>query len=136
VLYNEAVAGSNSLRVFKNAWFGRFARKENISAEVLWEAVDRAEKGLVDADLGGGVIKQRIARPGESKSKGYRSIVLYRKGDKAFFVYGFPKSDLGNIRDDEQEQFKKAAKSILALSDEQIRQLIENGQFEEVKKDG
>ncbi|TXI71909.1 MAG: type II toxin-antitoxin system RelE/ParE family toxin [Limnohabitans sp.] len=124
------------MRVFKNAWFGRFARKEKISAEVLWEAVDRAEKGLVDADLGGGVIKQRIARPGESKSKGYRSIVLYRKGDKAFFVYGFPKSDLGNIRDDEQEQFKKAAKSIFALSDEQIRQLIENGQFEEVKKDG
>jgi hypothetical protein len=80
--------------------------------------------------------QQRIARPGESKSKGYRSIVLYRKGDKAFFVYGFPKSDLGNIRDDEQEQFKKAAKSILALSDEQIRQLIENGQFEEVNKDG
>ena len=124
------------MRVFKNAWFGRFARKENISAQVLWDAVDRAEKGLVDADLGGGVIKQRIARPGESKSKGYRSIVLYRKGDKAFFVYGFPKSDLGNIRDDEQEQFKKAAKSIFALSDEQIRQLIENGQFEEVKKDG
>ena len=124
------------MRVFTNAWFGRFARKEKISADVLWQAVDRAEKGLVDADLGGGVIKQRIARPGESKSKGYRSIVLYRKGDKAFFVYGFPKSDLGNIRDDEQEQFKKAAKSILALSDEQIRQLIENGQFEEVKKDG
>lgn len=124
------------MRVFKTAWFGRFARKEKISADVLWEAVDRAEKGLVDVDLGGGVIKQRIARPGESKSKGYRSIVLYRKGDRAFFVYGFPKSDLGNIRVDEQEQFKKAAKSILALSDEQIRQLIENGQFEEVNKDG
>jgi len=124
------------LRVFKSAWFGRFARKEKISAKALWEAVNRAENGLVDADLGGGVIKQRIGRPGESKSKGYRSIVLYRKGDKAFFVYGFPKSDLCNIRDDEQEQFKKAAKSILALSDEQIRQLIENGQFEEVKKDG
>ena len=123
------------MRVFKNAWFGRFARKENISAQVLWDAVDRAEKGLVDADLGGGVIKQRIARPGESKSKGYRSIVVYRKGDKSFFVYGFPKSDLGNIRDDELEQFKKAAKTILSLSDEQIRQLIANGQFEEVKKD-
>ena len=124
------------MRIFKNAWFGRFARKENISAQVLWDAVDRAEKGLVDADLGGGVIKQRIARPGESKSKGYRSIVLYRKGDKAFFVYGFPKSDLGNIRDDEEEQFKKAAKSILALSDDQIRQLIENSQFEEVMNHG
>jgi hypothetical protein len=124
------------LRVFKNAWFGRFARKEKISAEVLWDAVNRAENGLVDADLGGGVIKQRIARPGESKSKGYRSIVLCRKGDRAVFVFGFPKSDVGNIRDDEQEQFKKAAKSILALSDDHIRQLIENGQFEEVKTDG
>lgn len=124
------------MRVFKNAWFGRFARKEKISADALWDAVDRAEKGLLDADLGGGVIKQRIARPGEGKSKGYRSIVLYRKGDKAFFVYGFPKSDLGNIRDDEAEQFKRAAKMILTLSDDQICQLIENGQFEEVMKDG
>ena len=124
------------MRVFKNAWFGRFARKRKISEEVIWDAVDRAEKGLVDADLGGGMIKQRIARPGEGKSKGYRSIVLYCKGDKGFFVYGFPKSDLGNIRGDEEEQFKKAAKLILALSDDQIRQLIENGQFEEVKKDG
>ena len=63
------------MRIFKNAWFGRFARKENISAEMLWDAVVRAEKGLIDADLGGGVIKQRIARPGESKPKGFRSIV-------------------------------------------------------------
>jgi len=98
--------------------------------------VERAENGLVDADLGGGVIKQRLARPGAGKSKGYRSIVLYKQGERAFFVYGFPKSDLDNIRDDEEEQFKKAAKLILALTDEQIRQLIENGQFEEVMKDG
>jgi len=124
------------LRVFKNAWFGRFARKEKISAGALWEAVERAENGLVDADLGGGVIKQRLARPGAGKSKGYRSIVLYKQGERAFFVFGFPKSDLGNIRDDEEEQFKKAAKLILALTDEQIRKLIENGQFDEVMKDG
>lgn len=123
------------MRIFKNAWFGRFARKENISAKMLWDAVDRAEKGLIDADLGGGVIKQRIARPGESKSKGFRSIVLYRKGDKAFFVFGFPKSGLDNIRVNEEEQFKKAAKLVLALSDDRINQLIENGQFEEVIKD-
>lgn len=103
---------------------------------MLWNAVDRAEKGLIDADLGGGVIKQRIARTGEGKSKGYRSIVLYQKGDKAFFVYGFAKSETDNIRQDEEEQFKKAAKQILALSDDQIDELIENGQFEEVKGDG
>lgn len=128
--------GVIGLRVFKNAWFGRFARKEKISADALWEAVERAEKGQVDADLDGGVIKQRIARPGESKSKGYRSIVLFRKGGRAFFVYGFSKSDLGNIRDDEQEQYKKAARLVLALTDDQIRQLVDKGQFEEVMKDG
>ncbi len=124
------------MRVFKNAWFERFARKEKISAESLLDAVERAENGLIDADLGGGVIKQRIARPGAGKSSGYRSIVIYREGKKAFFVYGFPKSNLGNIRDDEVEQFKKAAKSILALSDNQIRKLIESGQFEEVTTNG
>ena len=124
------------MRVFKNACFGRFARKERISFDSLWDAVERAEKGLIDADLGGGLIKQRIARPGAGKSSGYRSIVIYRKEKKAFFVYGFPKSDLGNIRDDELEQFKKAAKYILALSEDQIRKLIEIGQFEEVTKDG
>ncbi|MDD3676789.1 type II toxin-antitoxin system RelE/ParE family toxin [Thauera propionica] len=123
------------MRVFKNAWFERFARKEKISAEALWEAVERAEQGQIDADLGGGVIKQRIARPGGGKSKGYRSIVLYRKDDKAFFVFGFPKSEQDNIREDEEVQFKKMAKQVLALTDEQLQLLIAKGQFEEVIKD-
>lgn len=123
------------MRVFKNAWFERFARKEKISAEALWEVVERAEQGQIDADLGGGVIKQRIARPGGGKSKGYRSIVLYRKDDKAFFVFGFPKSEQDNIREDEEVQFKKMAKQVLALTDEQLQLLIAKGQFEEVIKD-
>lgn len=122
------------MRVFKNAWFERFARKEKISAEALWEAVERAEQGQIDADLGGGVIKQRIARPSGGKSKGYRSIVLYRKDDKAFFVFGFPKSEQDNIREDEEVQFKKMAKQVLALTDEQLQLLIVKGQFEEVVK--
>ena len=124
------------MKIFKNAWFGRFARKEKISAEGLWDAVERAEKGQIDADIGGGVIKQRIARPGAGKSKGYRSIILFRKGEKSFFVYGFSKSDLGNIREDEEEQFKKMAKHVLALTDAQLSELIANGQFEEVIRDG
>ena len=122
------------MKVFQNAWFGRFARKKKISADVLWDAVERAENGQVDADLGGGVIKQRIARPGESKSKGYRSIVLFRKGESSFFVYGFSKSELGNIRKDEEAQFKKMAKHVLSLTDAQLSELVANGQFEEVVK--
>ncbi|MFM2240672.1 MAG: hypothetical protein RJA69_2046 [Pseudomonadota bacterium] len=120
------------MRVFKNAWFSRFARKEKISDQALWEAVDRAEQGLIDADLGGGVIKQRIARTGAGRSGGYRSLVLYRKGSKAFFVFGFSKNSQGNIRDDEQEQFKRAAKVTLGLTQEQLRSLIEKAQMEEI----
>ena len=81
------------------------------------------------------MIKQRIARPGGGKSKGYRSIVLYRKDDRAFFVFGFPKSEQDNIREDEEVQFKKMAKQVLALTDEHLQRLIDNGQFEEVVKD-
>ncbi len=124
------------MRVFQNAWFARFARKERISADSLRDAIERAEQGLIDADLGGGVIKQRIARPGAGKSKGYRSIVIYRKGEKAFFIYGFPKNELDNIRDDEEAQFKKSAHLMLSLSDAQIRRLLENGQLEEVFNHG
>jgi len=122
------------LKVFKNAWFGRFARKQEISAAALWDAVQRAENGQIDADLGGGVIKQRIARPGESKSKGYRSIILFCKGKLSFFIYGFSKSELGNISEDEEAQFKKMAKYVLFLTDAQLSELVSNGQFEEVEK--
>lgn len=123
------------MRVFVNTWFGRFAKKERLSNATLLEAAQRAESGQIDADLGGGVIKQRIARPGEGKSKGYRSIVLFRKGERCFFVFGFAKSEIDNIRVDEEEQFKKMAKWVLALTDAHLSVLIANGQFEEVKDD-
>jgi hypothetical protein len=85
------------VRIFKSRWFQRFARKEGITDSALVEAVARAEKGQIDADLGGGVIKQRIGRPGQGKSKGYRTIIFFRRDDiagttRAFFVYGFAKS--------------------------------------------
>ncbi len=73
------------MRIFKNKWFARFARKEGISEAKLREVVKDAEAGNIDADYGGGVIKQRIARSNEGKSGGYRSVILYRRGDKAFF---------------------------------------------------
>jgi hypothetical protein len=122
-----------TLRVFKNTWFRRFARRERITDDSLREAVAGAEKGAIDADLGGNVIKQRIARPGQGKSGGYRTIIVFKKGDKAFFVYGFAKSERENIDQGETDVFKRAAKELLALSDEQIHTLIENGGLTEVK---
>lgn len=121
-------------RVFKSKWFQRFAKKEGIEDEALLDAVDRAEKGQIDANLGGGVLKQRIARPGEGKSSGYRSIVFFRQGERAVFMYGFPKSERDNIKADEQKAFKEAAKHVLALTDKQMAALVKNGDFVEVKR--
>jgi hypothetical protein len=106
----------------------------------LREAVARAEKGQIEADLGGEVIKQRIARPGQGKSKGYRTIILFRRGTssggtRAIFVYGFSKSQRANIGDDEEEQFKEAAKHVLALTEKQLSELLKKGDFVEVESE-
>jgi len=98
------------------------------------DAIYRAEKGQIDANLGGGVLKQRIARPGEGKSGGYRSIVLFRQGERAVFLYGFSKSERDNIKADEEKAFQKAAKHVLALTDKQMVALVKNGDFFEVKQ--
>jgi hypothetical protein len=123
------------VRIFKSKWFERFSRKEAIDDELLREAVARADKGQIDADLGGGVIKQRIARPGQGRSRGYRTIILYHRGSKAFFAYGFGKNERANIDDDEKDQFKAAAKYVLALTDAQLVALLKRGDFVEVHGD-
>ena len=97
------------------------------------DAIARAEKGLVDADLGGGVLKQRIARPGRGKSGGYRTIIFFRRGDRAIFAYGFAKSDRANLDAEEEQQFKEAARHVLRLTQKQIEELVKNGDFVEVK---
>jgi hypothetical protein len=120
-------------RIFKTKWFQRFARKEGIEDEVLLEAIGRAEKGLTDANLGGGVIKQRIPRRGQGRSGGYRTIIVFRRGDRAVFMYGFAKSDRADIGPDEEKEFKEAAKHILALTENQLTELVTQGDFVEAK---
>jgi len=123
------------MRVFKNAWFGRFARKEKISAAALLEAVERAEKGLIDADLGGGVIKQRVARPGAGKSGGFRTLVFFRAETRAVFAFGFAKSDMANLDDAEEAYLKKAAKLVLGFADAQMDAEVAAGRMFEVNCD-
>ncbi len=121
------------MRIFKNAWFCRFSRREKIKDAALRLAIARAERGVIDADLGGGVIKQRLARPGQGKSGGYRSIILYRKGERAFFVYGFAKNDRDNVEPYEVAEFKKAAKALFALSAADIEALLNTETLTEVR---
>ena len=124
------------MRIFINTWFRRFARREKIDDTTLIDAISRADRGLIDADLGGGIIKQRIARRGQGKSGGYRTIIVFRQGERAIFVYGFTKSDRENLDEHEQAVFRKAAKELLTLTDAQIEQLIERQTLVEVKTDG
>ena len=97
------------MRIFKTRLFAKFARREHIPDASLSEAIDRAGRGLVDADLGGGVIKQRVARQGQGRSGGYRTLIAYRFGDFAVFLFGFAKSDRDNIADDELDVLKTTA---------------------------
>jgi hypothetical protein len=85
------------MRVFMTKPAARFARKERITAAALLRAAADIVAGRIDADLGGGVVKQRVARAGAGKSGGYRTVVVFRAGSHVFFVYGFAKSSRANI---------------------------------------
>ncbi len=122
------------MRVFKNKSFREFAKKEGITDEALLDAIERVEKGQIDADLGGGVIKQRIARKGQEKSGGYRSIILLRLGYSAVFAYGFSKGDMDNIHKKALIRFKELAAVLKRFSDDDFDESVKNGVFSEVKK--
>ena len=123
------------MRVFKSNRFHRFARKEKISDAMLCEAIERAERGLIDADLGAGLIKQRVARPGAGRSGGYRTLIFFRAETRAVFAFGFAKSDLANLEDDEEAAFKRAAKLVLGFSDVQMDAEVAAGRMLEVNCD-
>ena len=119
--------------ILRSKWFSRFARQNRINAKDLCAAIARAEQGLIDADLGGKVIKQRIARKNEGKSGGFRTIILFQIEDKSFFVYGFPKSQQDNLSQQELKGFKKLANDVAMLSEEELQKLIKEKEFIEVK---
>ena len=124
------------MQTFKTKAFARFANREGLEDAALCEAVRRAGDGLVDADLGGGVIKQRVARPGGGRSGGFRVIVLFRKGELAFFVYGFAKSDRDNLRPDELATFRMLADEYLKLDRAGLAAAQRVGAIIEVKCNG
>ncbi|WP_386697161.1 type II toxin-antitoxin system RelE/ParE family toxin [Lonepinella sp. MS14436] len=98
------------MRLFKTKSFAAFADKNRIDDSLLIDAVIRAEKGLIDANLGGNVIKQRIAKQGQGKSSGYRSLIFYKIRGNCFFVSIFEKNDLENISQETLDNLKKMAK--------------------------
>lgn len=122
------------MRIFKGNWFSHFAKKEKISDKTLNIISKELDQGHFDADLGGGVIKQRLARPGGGKSGGYRLIICFRKGELTFFIYAYPKSSLANINATDLKNYKKLARHILSMTTEQLEMLIESGDFQEITR--
>ncbi len=123
------------MEVFKTRWVVRWARRERIADNSLLEAITRAERGLVDADLGGGIIKQRVARAGQGRSGGYRMLIAYRIGRRAVFLYGFAKRERENIDDDELRTLQELGAKWLAADAGRIAGAIEDGTLEEVSDD-
>jgi hypothetical protein len=117
------------LRIFATKVFARFARKERLDDTRLCEAITRAERGSIDADLGGSL---NVARPGGGRSGGYRTVIAYRTSQRSVFLYGFAKSERDNIDDRELNDLKKLARHYLGYSDSQIATALEQTELREV----
>jgi hypothetical protein len=120
------------MRAFKTKWFERFARREGISDKTLREAIERAERGVVDADLGGGLIKQRVARQGQGRSGGFRTIIAYQARRRAIFLYGFAKNERDNIGSAELLSLRDIAQGWLAAGSQKILEALEYGALQEI----
>ena len=120
------------MRVFKTRWFAKFARRERIADVTLVDAIEAAEQGLIDADLGGGLIKQRVARAGKGKSGGYRCIVGYREGDRAVCLFAFAKNARNNITSSELVNLQALARDVLGSSDEVIAEAVASERLKEI----
>ncbi|WP_255437727.1 type II toxin-antitoxin system RelE/ParE family toxin [Comamonas flocculans] len=96
-------------RVFKTRYFQRWMRKTELADAALCKAVQEMAAGLIDADLGGGVVKKRVGLAGRGKRGGVRTLLATNKGSRWFFVFGFEKNERDNISDDELQALKDYA---------------------------
>jgi hypothetical protein len=122
-------------RVFRTRAFSKWMRKTALSDHALYEAVIEMEQGLVDADLGGGVVKKRVALPGRGKSRSVRTLVATNRDDHWFFMHGFAKNERANISARELEALQNLAEDLLKLSLKQIDAGVESNTLQEVHRD-
>ena len=123
------------MRVFKNKWFQKWATDEGLDDEVLLTAAEEMESGLIDAKLGGHVVKKRVALPGRGKRGGSRTLVVYQQADKAFFVYGFAKNERANISAKQLKALKLLATQLLGYTNPALTTAINAGELIEVNED-
>lgn len=91
----------------------RWAKKEHITDNILKNGIDEIDKGLIDVDLGSGLVKKRVSRKGEGKRGGHRVLLAFKEKDRSIFIFGFSKNDRENLDEEEKELYKKLAKAYL-----------------------
>lgn len=119
-------------RVFKTRHFCRWMRKTELTDSTLCVAVAEMVQGLIDADLGGGVVKKRVGLAGRGKRGGARTLVATNKGSRWFFVFGFERNSRANINADELEALQDIAQGSLARTGQQLDLAVEDGTLEEI----
>lgn len=119
-------------QVFKTRTFRRWAKKVGVDDRQLLHAIEEMRAGLIDAELGSGVVKKRLAASGKGKRGGVRTIVVTNKGTRWIFVYGFEKNERDNIDRDELDAFRLYAKIILQASPTEIERLVTAGELTKV----
>ena len=119
-------------RVFKTRYFARWMRKTLLTDAALCRAVHEMVQGLLDADLGGDVVKKHVALPGRGRSGGARTLVATRRAGRWFFVFGFEKNQKANVSDAELEGLRVLASELLALSSAQLALAVEDGALQEI----
>jgi hypothetical protein len=120
------------VRIFKTKALARFTKRESIGDESLVAAVETAKRGLIDADLGGGLIKQRVARSGQGKRGGFRMLIAFRS-DRAIFLFGFAKNERDNIDDKQLTTLREIVATWFAADNKKIAQALKDGLLIEVK---
>jgi hypothetical protein len=123
------------MKIYKTRWFNRWAHKQRLDDLILCKAVREIIAGLYDADLGGGLVKKRIARPGQGKRGGFRTLIATNRENQWFFVYGFPKNERSNIDKDEEEALRKLAEYLFSLAPENLEQALQENELIEVNCD-
>lgn len=122
-------------RVFKTRHFTRWMRKTELANAALCTAVDEMVRGLIDADLGGGVVKKRVPLPGRGKSGSTRTLVATNKGNRWFFLFGFEKNERGNVSEKELEALQAIADDLLKLPSRDLDAQVESGALQEICHD-
>jgi hypothetical protein len=119
-------------RIFKTRYFSRWMRKTDLTDKALCAAIAEMMLGLIDGDLGGGIIKKRIGLAGRGKRGGARTLVASNKGNRWFFVFGFEKNDRANISADELEALQGLARELLARTNQQLDEAVVGGALQEI----